>query len=945
MTSLLSKQSQFAAISSGLLARIGLARSVAIAITICFTLFFLAPPAFAQVPTLASEIVVGRSNANEGQMRWAVYRFNSTSNDYELVGPEQGLVWGDNRNTSDLAIGDINGDGQNEIVVGRSNANEGQMRWAVYRFNSTSNDYELVGPEQATEWGNNRNTSALAIGDRCGDRDDDGLLDCWETDGLDSDGDGAMDVDLASMGADPLRKDLFLEIDCLVSDGNNDGDLSDATDHSHCPLKDAVEDVVRSFANAPVTNLDKTEGIQLHIDTGTLYGSGNVISINGTGGVTGNYGDLGEGGDQIPEAGNTIIDWDGADGDPATNFYTLKQANFLPERQLIFRYSLFAHQTNARKAANDCTSGWAEGTPGSDFMVTLGGVGTGGGTCWGTDTNGFSIGIRAEQAGTLMHELGHVIGLNHGGEDSVNYKPNYLSVMNYTFQTCNVPMQPGILPGQCDYSRDAISLNESSLDECLGFDNGLYGFGSADWNNNSNIEGVTNCNPPNNSNVSVDINGDSNVALLTGFDDWDNIAYKFRNLANAADGIAQPVSDEADPETIEQSRRILSERLRPILQLEKTGPNEAIIGETVTYTLRVKNIGYGPALNVVLEDLFPDGSATSFELGILTVGSEAVRTVEFTIPLNTQNGTTVTNTVTANYQDIVGNEGSIKDTFNTRVIPKFEYTTKVVCGLQRDRKDTRHTPGLYATAINVHNPNYIDVPFFKKLALAFPSSREDQTRIFPISTDVLKPDEAATIDCMEIEKKLFPSGLPASYVEGFVVLQSRSSLDVDAVYTTASLDGWGKAIKHSSIDVERIPERNVKAVLPDLVPIAALPTPSPNEEGLPGFFYCVLPTPQGGASRAIRVTVRNQGSATANSSITEANFFLLGEKVLMETPSLEPGEEVTLDFEIPQGCYGSGFSGSCRFRLTVDAGDQGGVVTEANEDNNVVESRCLAPAG
>ncbi len=37
------------------------------------------------------------------------------------------------------------------------------------------------------------------------------------------------------------------------------------------------------------------------------------------------------------------------------------------------------------------------------------------------------------QAGTLHHELGHNIGLRHGGNDHANYKLNYLSGMNYFF--------------------------------------------------------------------------------------------------------------------------------------------------------------------------------------------------------------------------------------------------------------------------------------------------------------------------------------------------------------------------------------------------------------------------------------------------------------------------------------------------------------------------------
>ena len=38
-------------------------------------------------------------------------------------------------------------------------------------------------------------------------------------------------------------------------------------------------------------------------------------------------------------------------------------------------------------------------------------------------------------AGTFMHELGHSLGLDHGGSDGENFKPNYRSVMNYLWQT------------------------------------------------------------------------------------------------------------------------------------------------------------------------------------------------------------------------------------------------------------------------------------------------------------------------------------------------------------------------------------------------------------------------------------------------------------------------------------------------------------------------------
>ena len=73
-----------------------------------------------------------------------------------------------------------------------------------------------------------------------------------------------------------------------------------------------------------------------------------------------------------------------------------------------------------------------------------------------------------EQAGTLMHELGHNLGLRHGGNDDVNTKPNYLSVMNYAFQNIGL-LLPNGQQRSFDYSRTALpTLDERNLDEVSG---------------------------------------------------------------------------------------------------------------------------------------------------------------------------------------------------------------------------------------------------------------------------------------------------------------------------------------------------------------------------------------------------------------------------------------------------------------------------------------------
>lgn len=531
----------------------------------------------------------------------------------------------------------------------------------------------------------------ISVDSSSGDADGDFLLDGWERNGFNPDGDATVDENLPAMGASPLRKDLFLEIDCLV-DGT----------HTHCPLVGAIQDVVQSFADAPVANVDGTTGVQLHVDTGTLYGAGSTTVLRTgapAGGLAGNFGNLGgsagntgDGGDQIPEAGNLIVDWDGAAGSPATSFYALKGTNFIAGRALVFRYALFVHQTNARAAASDCTSGWAEGIPGNDFLVSLGGTNgaTPPGPCWTVDAAGNSVGSRAQQAGTLQHEFGHVIGLGHGGGDGVNTKPNYLSVMNYAFQMCSVTVAAPALPGGCDFSRqDLPDLNEvlpPGLDECVGIAGGL-GLGPVDWDQDGttagpNLEGVTNCQPPNATNVTANINGDFNdlnndgdqdpgeantLGLLTGFDDWNNLRYDFRTVPEFANGISNPVEDEANPEIIERSRAILEGLLEPMLAVDKTGPADAKPGDTLNYTIAIDNNGGGPALGTVLTDTKPDATEVVFDVGTVVAGGQATRLVSFDVDCSTADATVLTNSAAVEAVDMLGNEAVASDSLATTI--------------------------------------------------------------------------------------------------------------------------------------------------------------------------------------------------------------------------------------------------------------------------------------
>ena len=135
----------------------------------------------------------------------------------------------------------------------------------------------------------------------------------------------------------------------------------------------------------------------------------------------------------------------------------------------------------------------------------------------------------------------------------------------------------------------------------------------------------------------------------------------------------------------------------------------------------------------------------------------------------------------------------------------FEYVAKLICGLQRDPRDMRLTLGSYATTINIHNPNEGEVGFFKKLAFTFPPEEQNPGEVIDIGEHVLRPDEALAVDCIDIQRQL--GQFPRPYIEGFVVIQSRESLDVSAVYTSAALDANRRPTAQSGIDVEQIRER------------------------------------------------------------------------------------------------------------------------------------------
>ncbi len=323
-----------------------------------------------------------------------------------------------------------------------------------------------------------------------GDSDSDYICDDWERNGIDINNDGTVDLDLPRLGARVGVRDIFVEYDAM---------------QGFAPSQAAINAVVGAFANAP-----GNPPFALHVQNG---------------------GDL-----SVPTATWNDPPWGDLDGFKRQFFGTPAERNspnwqnIRRARQEVFRYCVFAQQYDTAGS-----SGIGE-LPGNDFAVTLGHPG------WVQWQNTLQQQLQPLPqltwdnvvAGTFMHELGHTLGLRHGGDTHTQYKPNYHSVMNYLWQT---PQPAYAGSWVLDYSRGVFNtLNETNLSEPVGIGGGgvhaghsvplrgvrnaagnpvfVLEVGPADFDGDGNATGVG---------VVQDLNGDSRRRVLGGYDDWANV--------------------------------------------------------------------------------------------------------------------------------------------------------------------------------------------------------------------------------------------------------------------------------------------------------------------------------------------------------------------------------------------------------------------------------------
>lgn len=231
------------------------------------------------------------------------------------------------------------------------------------------------------------------------DSDGDSLPDAWETAGYDAEGDGVVDVNLPMLGADPYRRDVFVELD-IMDDVKNRPDR-DKAGNPDSTVFNALEQM---FASAPILNIGEAQGIHLVIDH-----SGKPCLTNAAG-------------KDICSFRTTIFDIGGQipndEPDPfedsEVRFSQLKRQNFEDnKRGKIYHYGIWGrYQVNTLNGFSDS---------GDDFIISF-------------DEAVPSYHTPRSQIEILAHELGHNLRQLHaGGEDDPVYKPNYMSVMSYSW--------------------------------------------------------------------------------------------------------------------------------------------------------------------------------------------------------------------------------------------------------------------------------------------------------------------------------------------------------------------------------------------------------------------------------------------------------------------------------------------------------------------------------
>lgn len=141
----------------------------------------------------------------------------------------------------------------------------------------------------------------------------------------------------------------------------------------------------------------------------------------------------------------------------------------------------------------------------------------------------------------------------------------------------------------------------------------------------------------------------------------------------------------------------------------------------------------------------------------------------------------------------------------------YQYAVKVVQGKTPGLWNTPSPSdplggGLYCTSVNVHNPGPGKAEYRVKLAVADHFGAPGPITCFYDRT--LDPDGVTQYDGEDFDLMLANIGVAYHFFEGYFVIESRTELDVVAVYTGSVLDNEALA----TMETERVPARQIPAL-------------------------------------------------------------------------------------------------------------------------------------
>lgn len=390
-----------------------------------------------------------------------------------------------------FAAGDVNGDGKDEVLVAEDAGGD------IHIYDNLS---------QRVGWVDNSgfdDDDFLAVGGSP-DADSDGIPNSVERFGVRKP-DGTFGFRPQDHGASPCRPDVFVKADYMAATYGTFGHLHKPSDSTKLLIKNAFNTQARpAIAKCPFPNWSHTHGV-------------NVVFLPG---------------EEIPH--RELLSPSGDRADVNDDFFDIRDGtnlhghnaggtDRLPEDWRPFvHYALFAHRQFSPNQSVD-PDGVAFN---KDFVVSVGSDGP------------------QNQATTFMHELGHALGLEHGGIEEINFKPNYLSVMNYAF-----PL--GLLPGnRLEFSTgNRADLDQEALNEAEGIGDPsvttafydpsrklVYGPGKP-----MNFNGG-NANEPR---VEADINGDNGGTCVSPGDDG-----TLNTEPDPHDGRAIPPQASSNPQEV-----------------------------------------------------------------------------------------------------------------------------------------------------------------------------------------------------------------------------------------------------------------------------------------------------------------------------------------------------------------------------------------------------------